>query len=234
MPTPEEYAESFRRRQEPDPRTIAHQNRLHGLLGRFARMDNDEKNAYAERGLRYHSELQPMNILQEDLVDLIHDNVWRIKHVVADEQIMFNEVDDGIPVEGKSLSRLNEYTAARERTLLQTVRTLEKVRGNPAPNSPPFDPYACEPWLRYERFIHPFNPRFHPDSEPQPQGNAASPDILNPPSPPSPEPPDSEPKPQGSDASPDILNPPSPPSPEPPDSEPKPHGSDASPDILNS
>jgi hypothetical protein len=168
-----------------DPDTIARNTPIYGHTGRFAVLEGEEKATYAERGQQFIREHEPKGILEEQLVQMIHDNAWRINRAAAEEQRIWAATDNGKDGDGRALTKLNSYSAARERTMFRAVSELRKIQAErrakeaaankaaegdkpkkakdeKGKTSPPvqngFVPSECETWLMFERFLHPNHP----------------------------------------------------------------------------
>jgi hypothetical protein len=171
-----DYVKTRENLYSPDPDTIARNTPIYGELGRFAVLEGDEKATYAERGQQFIREFEPKGILEEQLVQMIHDNAWRINRAAAEEQRIWAATDNGKDGDGRALTKLNSYSATRERAMFRAISELRKiqaerrakeadankpknVKGPKEKTSPPvqngFVPSECQTWLMFERFLHP-------------------------------------------------------------------------------
>jgi hypothetical protein len=174
-----DYAKTRENLYAPHPDTIARNTPIYGELGRFAVLEGDEKATYAERGQQFVREFEPKGILEEQLVHMIHDNAWRVNRAAAEEQRIWAATDNGKDGDGRALTKLNSYSAARERAMFRAISELRKIQAErrakevaanqpkKAPEgkqiaTPPahkaFVPSECQIWLMFERFLHPIQP----------------------------------------------------------------------------
>jgi hypothetical protein len=194
-----DYVETRERLYGPDPDTIARVIPVYGELGRFAVLTGDEKVSYAQRAKQYIEQHQPVGILEEELVRMIYDNAWRINRAAVEEQRLWAELDRGRPGDGHALTKVNAYAAARERTMFQAIRELNKRQEArlgcggrqpvpqavspadllpPSPADTPFQPQTCETWRMLELFLNPQNPLLHPPPIPEPQPMSFYTEVL--------------------------------------------------------